>query len=74
MDIYKHWNSDKEINKYKQLRKYSDRFRSEVYFLDKIFETAYSLIVNLQTKGEDFGDLEQRLTDLMEKTRLVEKP
>lgn len=58
-DIYKHWDSDEMIAKYAKPQSFSDRFRSETHFLEKIMKSGISMLDVGCASGSLYGGLKE---------------
>jgi len=63
-DIYKHWNSDVILKKYLKPRPWANRFRSEVYFLEKIMRNGLSVLDIGCATGDLYHGLKEKYSDV----------
>lgn len=59
-DIYRYWNSETALEKYSKVRPWSGRFRSEVFFLEKIMKPGMSVLDIGCATGDLYPALKER--------------
>jgi len=63
-DLYKHWEIDYIKNKYHDIRNWSDRFKSEVYFLEKIVKPGIRILDIGCAHGDLYYALKKKFGDI----------
>lgn len=63
-DIYKYWDSDAALKKYDEVRSWEQRFRSEVFFLEKIIKPGMSVLDVGCAAGDLYLALKEKCQDI----------
>jgi len=63
-DIYQHWDSDEILAKYNNPRPWAKRFRSEVYFLEKIMKDGMSVLDVGCATGDLYAGLKEKYKNI----------